>query len=113
MILEVKNQADTTGKFAAGNAVALVTPNINEDYWLFRVKVSEKQAVVGFPKFSTIGIGFQHEEDWNTNLPYTSDAAEIYNHIKHNKIDAKKADCIKAIKMIQEAAKTYKGEKHE
>lgn len=63
----------------------LVTPPIGEDYWIMRVPVSDKQAVVCFPKFFTIGIGFQNETDWNTNLPYTGDAEDIFRHIAHNK----------------------------
>ena len=63
-----------------------------------------------FPKFSTIGIGFVQEDDWNTNLPYTSTTETIYNHIKHNKKykQITKAQVIKAIKMLQKAAKEFK-----
>jgi len=81
----------------------MITPPITEDYWLFKVKLSPKQAIVCFPKFGTIGIGFQKEADWNTNLPYTSGTDEIYNHIKHNKGSKKitDGDCLKAIGMLQ------------
>jgi hypothetical protein len=84
-------------------ATMMFTPPINEDYWLFRVKLFEDQAIVGFPKFGTIGIGFAQEEDWNTNLPYTCDAEQIYDHIKHNKQYEQIADeqCLEAIKLIQ------------
>ena len=98
------NEIGDTNSFKVGGAVIMVTPNIDEDYWLMRVPLSEDQAVVCFPKFGTIGIGFQHEEDWNTNLPYTCDAEEIFNHIAHNKgndaIDNETA--IKAIRMLQD-----------
>jgi hypothetical protein len=82
----------------------MITPPIDEDFWLMRVPVSEIQAIVCFPKFMTVGIGFQHEEDWNTNLPYTSLAKEIFRHIRHNKGDKSIADatCIDAIEMLQE-----------
>ncbi|HQV15711.1 MAG TPA: hypothetical protein PK620_12405 [Denitromonas sp.] len=85
-----------------GNSVA-ITPPIDENFWMMRVPVSDRQAVVCFPKFFTVGIGFQHEEDWNTNLPWTCGAAEIYEHIKHNKGDdgIADADCVKAIEMLQ------------
>lgn len=85
-----------------GNGVA-ITPPIDEDYWIMRVPLSDKQAVVCFPKFFTVGIGFQKEKDWNTNLPYTCDAEEIFAHISHNKGDVgiPDADCIQAIKMLQ------------
>ena len=85
----------------------LLTPPINEDYWLFRVKLFEDQAIVGFPKFGTIGIGFAQEADWNTNLPAHKPAQEIYEHIKHNKKYAQISDeeCLEAIRLIQETAK--------
>lgn len=81
----------------------MVTPAIDENYWLFRVPLTDKQAIVGFPKFNTIGVGFQKEEDWNTNLPYSCSAEEIYHHIKCNKGDKKitKARCIEALKLLQ------------
>lgn len=85
----------------------MITPALDEDYWYMRVKVSDKQAVVAFPKFGTIGIGFQHEEDWNTNLPYSTNAKDLYNHIMVNKGDKKilYATCIKAIELLQLAIK--------
>lgn len=84
----------------------MVTPPIDDDYWLFRVPVSERQALVAFPKFGTIGIGFHHEEDWNTNLPYSSDAAAIFEHIEHNRGDPAitRETCIAAIEMLRERA---------
>ena len=88
----------------------LFTPPIDEDYWLFRVPLTDKQAIVGFPKFWTIGIGFQVEEyDWNTNLPYTSDAETIYKHIEDNKGDDTISEeaCISAIQAIQKQAKLW------
>jgi len=87
------------------NGAIMTTPPIGDDYWLFRVGVSDIQGIICFPKFGTLGIGFQIEEDWNTNLPYTCDTMEIYNHIKHNKGDDKISDavCIDAIKALQDA----------
>lgn len=83
----------------------LITPPIDESFWLMRVPVSDKQAIVCFPKFGVIGIGFQHEEDWNTNLPSSCPAVQIYNHIKHNKGDDSISDasCIQAIELLQQA----------
>lgn len=88
------------------NGHIMITPSVGkDDYWKYRVKLSETQAIIGFPKFGTIGIGFMDEKDWNTNLPYSCEAEQIYNHIKHNKQDKKikKSDCIKAIQMIKDA----------
>jgi len=102
LVLQVREGVPLpTGQVAPN---VMMTPPIGKDYWFFRVAVSDKQAVVGFPKFSTIGIGFQHEEDWNTNLPYTCETNEIYEHIEHNRLGADKETCLAAIKMIQEAA---------
>ena len=101
--LETRGQADET---ATIGPIAL-TPPIDEDYWSYRVKLSDTQAIVGFPKFFTIGIGFAVEdEDWNTNLPFTCDAEAIYEHIEENKGDdsISREDCLTAIRMIQEAA---------
>ena len=101
--LEIRGQENKTPVVGP----AMLTPSIDEGYWAYRVKVSETQAIVGFPKFLTIGIGFAQEEDWNTNLPYTCDAEEIYQHIAHNKGDdaISREHCIAAIRMIQDAAK--------
>jgi len=102
LVLENKNQPNTTAHVGS----LMLTPAINEDYWTYRVRLSEKQSIVGFPKFLTIGIGFAQEEDWNTNLPYTCGAEEIYEHISHNKGDDSitREDCIEAVRMIQAAA---------
>lgn len=91
--------------FSDGKTTMLLTPPVGGDYWLLRVPLSDNQAIVAFPKFFTIGVGFQREEDWNTNLPYTVGAEEIFNHISHNKLDdgIADADCITAIRLIQEA----------
>lgn len=96
--LEVRGQEDKTPH---------VGPMIDEDYWAFRVRLTDKQAIVGFPKFGTIGVGFAVEEDWNTNFPYTCGTEEIYDHIEHNKGDdaITREDCLTAIRMVQDAAR--------
>lgn len=90
--------------FKFGQNVVLITPPLDENYWALRVRVSKDQAIVAFPKFSTVGIGFQRETDWNTNLPYNCDTYAIYKHIRHNKGDTqiRKKTCMDAIKMLQE-----------
>lgn len=86
----------------SGNRVAL-TPPIDDTYWLARVPVSVDQAVVCFPKFGVIGIGFQREEDWNTNLPSTCSAEDIFRHIQHNlSCEATEETCLAAIRLLQE-----------
>lgn len=98
-----------------GNAVIMFTPAISEDYWIMRVKVFRNQAIVAFPKFGLIGVGFAQESDWNTNLPYQTPANQLYKHIEVNKKykTLTKERCLEAIKMIQEACKQYEKEKEE
>lgn len=88
-----------------GSFIMFTPPVGAADYWLLRVKVSANQAIIAFPKFSTIGIGFAKEKDWNTNLPWACSTEKIFNHIKHNKGRGNISDarCIEAIKMIQYA----------
>ncbi len=96
-----------------GGMKMILTPPINEDYWLYRVQLKHGQSIVAFPKFGTIGCGFAQEEDWNTNLPLLSGKAEkIFAHIKHNKrfSDISDEECIEAIKALQEFVKS-RGEK--
>ncbi|KKN16069.1 hypothetical protein LCGC14_0979580 [marine sediment metagenome] len=111
LVLEV-NDRDLPNKGIIGAGAIMVTPPINEDYWCFRVRLGEEgQAIVGFPKFGGIGVGFAQEEDWNSNLPFVCAASYIYGHIAHNKgpeaITA--SECIEAIEMVREAARRFKG----
>ena len=108
LTLEINSGKPLAEPILAGGAV-LVTPPIGEDWWLFRVQLSKDQAILGFPKFGTIGIGFSKEEDWNTNLPYQESTEGIFDHIKHNKGDDSISDddCRRAIAMVQESAKLY------
>lgn len=93
-----------------GSAVVMITPPIDPDYWAYRVKLSDTQAIVGFPKFGTIGIGFAQETDWNTNLPYTVDTEKLFQHIAENKGDdaISDDDVRQAITLVQLAAATDK-----
>jgi hypothetical protein len=83
LTLQIREQEDRTAHFG----MLALSPDVSEDYWAYRVQVSKYQAVVGFPKFSTIGIGFQIEDAYstNTNLPYTVAAEDIAKHIWRNK----------------------------
>jgi len=104
--LQVNNKAIETGFVETINGHrVLLTPPIGEGYYLMRVPVSEGQAVVCFPKFGIIGIGFEKEEDWNTNLPHSFDAEQILKHIRHNKGDDSIPDerCLEAIRLLQQA----------
>lgn len=108
--LEVNESKVMAPCFKVGNNIVYSTPPIDEDFWTFRVRLSDTQAMLGFPKVTTFGIGFAKETNWNTNLPYTTSAEAIYAHIKENKGDRsiRKADCIRAIQMIQDAIQEMK-----
>jgi len=108
LVLERKDQADETPTVGAIS----MTPPITEDYWTYRVVVADGQAIVGFPKFNTIGIGFAVEEDWNTNLPYSVAAEELLEHIGHNRgsDDISDETCLEAIRLIQAAARADRGD---
>jgi len=112
MKIEVNtNYVDKTVYMGDKKLVAMMTPPIDKDYWYFKVELFKDQSVVAFPKFGTMGIGFQHEDDdWNTNLPFTSDAKRIAGHIWCNRKyeEIKKEDVVEAIKLIQTACKTLK-----
>ena len=96
-----------------GGGVAMVTPPLDEDYWIFRVKLFKDQAIVAFPKFMTFGVGFAIEDDdWNTNFPYTCTPTEICNHIWKNKKyeEITRQQVIEAIVAIQECIYSIKRE---
>ena len=109
--LEFRNEfeQDTT-TFKVGNVNIMVTPPLDDDYWVFRIKLHEDQSLIAFPKFGTLGIGFAQENNWNTNLPYQCTTKDIYNHIKENKKykQITKKKCIEAIEILQKASKYYK-----
>src|SRR6266446_5111070 len=97
MKLEINSTfAKAKDSFKIPTGILMVTPPLDENYWAYRVKLKHGQAVVAFPKFGTIGCGFAKETDWNTNLPISCPAEEIYNHIKRNKKykDISKEQCI-------------------
>jgi hypothetical protein len=108
LVLERRDQENKTPHIGR----AMLTPPVGEDYWAYRVRVGDGQAIVAFPKFMTIGVGFAKEEDWNTNLPWTTAAKEIFDHISHNKGDDSitDADCVRAIEMIQAAIEQDRAE---
>jgi hypothetical protein len=104
--LERRDQENETQTIHGGGGVIEFAPLVDEDYWAYRVVLSDKQAIVGFPKFGTIGVGFAVEEDWNTNLPFTVPTDAIFEHIEHNKGDESVSDeaVKRAIQMVREAA---------
>lgn len=114
LVLERRDQPDGTAVVGRpGGGGLIIAPPVSEDYWAYRVKVCEGQAVLGFPKMGTIGIGFAVEEDWNSNLPYRFPARDILTHIQHNAGPLPAEDwplAYRAIEMIQEAAYADRGE---
>ena len=87
----------------------LVTPPLNGDFWVLRVKVSPTQAIIVFPKFGTFGCGFAVEKnDWNVNLPIACPEEEIWQHIKKNKGNAREEICRQALHLIREHSRKLK-----
>lgn len=103
LVLERRGEPDRTVRVGPIS----LTPMVEPDYWAYRVVLTEGQAVVGFPKFSTVGIGFAVEEDWNTNLPALTPAEQILAHIGRNKGDdgIDDADVLAAIRLVQAAVR--------
>lgn len=83
-----------------------MTPLVEENYWSYRVRITDGQSIIGFPKLSTVGIGFAVEDDWNTNLPYGIRTAKIVRHICHNAGDDSitAAQMCEAVDLIRRAA---------
>lgn len=109
LVLERRRQAadpSVAGVTPGGVAVMVGGPGGDEE-WSYRVVLSPVQAIIGFRKFFTIGIGFLVEDEWNTNSPYSMDARAILDHIRCNKGDdaISDGDCLAAIRMIQDAAR--------
>jgi hypothetical protein len=107
LVLERQAQEDETTVMKKDGSAVLLAPMIHSDYWLYRVRLSDEQAIVGFPKFGMIGIGFAVEEDWNTNLPALTPAEQILAHIGRNKGDdgIDDADVLAAIRLVQAAVR--------
>ncbi|MFB7858733.1 hypothetical protein [Rhodococcus qingshengii] len=102
LVLERKDQENTTAHVGP----VVLAPSTDENYWSHRVRLTDAQSLVAFPKFRTFGIGFAVEEEvGDRNLPYTCDTEKIYNHIKINVGDEEisREMCIEAIKMLQVA----------
>jgi hypothetical protein len=116
LVLECRKEFNKdNGIINMGNAVIMITPPLDEDYWIMRIKLYRNQALVAFPKFGLIGVGFAIESDWNTNLPYQTSPERLYEHIKINKKydQLTKERCIEAIILLQAACKQYEKEKAE
>ena len=90
--------------------IIMFTPSINSEYYIMRVVLYKDQALVAFPKFGLIGVGFAIEEgSWNTNLPYQVEAERLYRHIRRNKKyrAITKQTCLEGLKLLQEACRKY------
>lgn len=110
MILEVnKNETNES----PSDGVVIITPDGDDNNWMFRVSLTKTQSIVGFRKFTTIGIGFAVEDERAyVDLPYIMPAHDIFNHIKINKGDDDISDeaCIEAIKVIQAGVTRFRAD---
>jgi hypothetical protein len=80
--------------------VAMMTPSLDEDFWLMRVPLTDHQALVVFPKLGSMGCGYQLEEGgWNVNLPLDGNRdferhVKLVQHIDVNRIRPCETDWI-------------------
>lgn len=110
--VERRQQHDATVRLETEHgASVMLTPPVEESYWSYRVRLTERQSVLAFPKFGMFAIGFAVEQDWNTNLPASMSAEEIAAHIMHNKGDEAISDesVVAAVRAIQQAIATDEG----
>jgi len=95
---------------SSGEFIFTVTPQSKGGRrWLFRVKLKYDQAILGFPKMGTIGIGFAKEEDWDFNVPCEESVDVIFDNIKSNKrySDISEREVREAIQMVKAVAQRY------
>lgn len=89
-----------------------VAPNLSigrsggDDYWAYRVDLSDKQALIGFPKHGTIGVDFLHNH--GQDLPYSVNPERLADFFSRGRLlggdeTMPRANVIHAIKMIREA----------
>lgn len=113
LVLERRHQVDASPVLEEGGVTVIMTPPIGDEYWAYRVRLTDTQAVVGFPKFGTVGIGYENEgDDWNLNFPYRAPVRDIRHHIRRNKGDDDIPDeqVLAAIQMIQAAVRHDRGD---
>jgi len=115
MIVEFNEKFEKARDEFVCSSTLIVTPPISREYWLFRVKLHGDQAIVAFPKFRTIGVGFALEKYWNTNLPYVCEAETICDHIWGNREYEciTRSQVIEAIKEIQGCCAEYEAERRD
>lgn len=108
MVVRRTDVADQTMINVGGGMSVGVGRAGSDDYWAYRVQLTDQQALIGFPKFGTIGVGFLVEEDWNSNLPYASRVSMVADHIGHNRfvdgVDIPRPHVERAIALIRDAA---------
>lgn len=76
----------------------------DRDY-VYRVEVSDDQALLGFEKCGSIGIGFEREVEEGLDLPSSCLTRRIYEHIRCNARGVDSRRCYAAIRIIQGAAR--------
>jgi hypothetical protein len=82
-----------------------VNDHATEGTWLYRVKLTAEQSIIGTPRNEMIMVSFVQARE---SLAVSATPWEIYDQIAHDKADDSitAEDCITAIQMIQHAAKT-------
>lgn len=83
--LQTRDQQDRSLIHTSLGVLSLGTSG-GDDYWTYRVPLTERQAVIGFPVHGTTGIGFATGET-GVHLPYRAGTEQIMRHIGKYKGD--------------------------
>lgn len=106
LVLETNDRiedADVTELYSLAEALPLLGPVVNSTCWLFRVRLSRRQAIIAQVMRDTVRIGFEQPDVYKT-VPYDVRAEELFFEIKKSLSDlVDPSVCIAAIQMIQQA----------
>lgn len=100
-----EDPADLVLERPGEDSPSLLRSGTDDERDLYRVRIADRLTVVGFRKFATVGIGYGTPLDVGSlDLPYSTPAAEIYQHIGGHHFTLIPRDVQEgAIRMIQRA----------
>jgi hypothetical protein len=91
-------------------ALLMITAPLQDDCWLFRVRLAEDIVLAAVPVFGGVNINLQSKESVECYMPYEAEGADILDtfraRTKNAQLDGK---CLKAIDMLQEEIKKWRG----
>ena len=91
-------------------ALLMITAPLQDDCWLFRVRLAKDIVLAAVPVFGGININLQSKKAGNSYMPYEAKGADILDTFcactTNSPLDGK---CLKATKMLQKKVKTWRG----